>query len=429
MSALAQKTPEDILVFEPFVRTRIPALICLEGFSGCGKTKSGVLIVKGMQKILGGKALFLDTETGRGKMYAKDAEGSDFIYAELTPPFTPERYMSAIKQAERSGFDHLIIDSGSHEWDGLGGMLEIADSRVDKFGKPIQGKAKWSVKSRHKAFINTMMAGRMNIVICLRAKDRFVKKIVDNKEVEIIDGFVPLQERNFKYDMMIQLPMPEGGKGRYFMDETVGFKCPGEILPAFEEGKQINESLGEAIGHWVKAGISPDDLLRSMKNDAFAEAEQGVKHFREYWKGLAEDHQAKLKPFVANFESVAKNADAERADLEVVTGSDGFSNNGGNSLLRNAIHAMTPEAIGGLQDVINGINGNKRPMPESDWWGPIDEIEGQLTAAKSMKESVVVIENHSKIIANLMMSAPMPIKNYWSNVLNDIEKKFAAKAA
>ena len=58
-----------------------------------------------------GRLGMLDTETGRGKIYAK--LGGGFDYAELTPPFTPARYTEAIEAAEAAGIEALMLDSGS----------------------------------------------------------------------------------------------------------------------------------------------------------------------------------------------------------------------------------------------------------------------------------------------------------------------------
>lgn len=396
----AEKVDDNILVFEPFIRTKFPTLICLFGHSGCGKTLSAIKIARG----LGGKTLFLDTETGRGKVYAKYAEG--FTYAELTPPFTPERYIAAIVQAEKAGFDNLVLDSGSHEWDGLGGMLEIADNRVDSKGRKVQGKAKWSVKSRHKSFTHTMMAGRMNVIICLRAKDRFVKKIIDNREVEIIDGFIPLQERNFKYDMMIQLPMPEGGKGRFLMDETIGFKCPEELLPLFKPDVQINEETGRAINAWISTGAPVDELLRQLREAARKEAEEGVDHFREYWKTLPKDRQLQLKPYLSNFESIAREADLANAEDDPEMGAIGPAEQA-------AIAAgITPRTA--LE--LNPMRMPRDPA-DSDWWTVIDELEIMLKAVRSPKEFVDFQADHGREIASFSF-APAGIRKYWNAIID-----------
>lgn len=307
----------DILVFEPMLRKKFPVLISLFGFSGCGKTLSAIKIAQG----LGGKSILLDTEAGRGRVYADDAHGFD--YAELTPPFTPERYISAIKQIERAGYDNLVLDSGSHEWDGLGGMLDIAENNVTAAGNAKKGLGKWAVKHRHKAFMNTLMSGRLNVIISLRAKDLYTQS-KDSRGNEVITraGFVPLQERNFNYDMLIQLPMPANGEGRYLIDRENGFKCPRDLLGCFKEGQQIDESVGQKIAAWVALGQNADQELRMLKNDAQDFAEMGTEAFRKFWATLDKSKRAKLAPFVSNFKSVAEAADLENegdATLTIVT--------------------------------------------------------------------------------------------------------------
>ena len=433
-------TGDDFLVFEPFVRTKFPVLICLFGFSGCGKTKSAIKIAQG----LGGKTMFMDTETGRGRVYAEDAKG--FGYTELTPPFTPERYMAAIKQVERAGFDNLVIDSVSHEWDGLGGMLEIAEGNVTKTGKKIEGRAKWSVKSRHKAFMNTMMAGRMNIIICLRAKDRFVERFIENKKESMIDGFLPLQERNFKYDMMVQLPMPEGGKGRYLMDETLGFKCPEMLLSAFQSGNQITEEVGKKISEWIATGEAVDELLRQAREKAMVEAEQGVEHFREYWKTLPRDVQAKLKPYSANFESIAKTADLEKEEDETGVAPTNVNSAGVDLGFLMPKHStvindpgmthtivdpghsqkLPPQTLGDLLD--NFPQPQPRDPAHADWWTVIEQLETQVRLCKSRHDVEVVFDENIRQIGKIYM-APEPIIAHWQSVMTFVNERFGLKAA
>jgi len=403
----SQSADSDILVFEQFVRTKFPVLICLFGFSGCGKTKSAIKIAKG----LGGKTMFMDTETGRGRVYAKDVDGFGMGYTELTPPFTPERYIAAIKQIERAGFDNLIIDSASHEWDGLGGMLEIADANVDSKGKKRQGLGKWSVKSRHKTFMNTMMAGRMNIIICLRAKDKFIEALDQNRQKTIImDGFVPLQERNFKYDMMIQLPMPENGEGRYIMDREKGFKCPGELLPFFKEGEQIHEGIGAKISEWVSTGAPVDEIMRQLKAEAMEHAEQGVDHFREYWKVLSKEIQLKLRPYLPNLESAAKTADLETDEEPASTGTGGSNINSlqvGITATASPPTAKEPMTLGDILDA--KPTAPVRDQKDSDWWVIFDELAAQVKACKTVNQLNAFQLDNEKNILLIQEKAPVNI--------------------
>lgn len=395
--------PDDIIHFEEFTRKGTSVLICLFGFSGCGKTLSAINIAIG----LGGKTFFLDTETGRGRVYAGDAKG--FTYGELTPPFTPERYVQALRQIQRGGFDNLIIDSGSHEWDGLGGMLEIAD------GNKIAGLGKWSVKSRHKTFMGTLMASRMNVIICLRAKDKYVQE-GRGKDAEIYtDGFVAIQERNFKYDMMIQLPMPEDGQGRYTMDRKAGFKCPRDLLPAFEEGKQINFDVGVKIAEWIRTGEPMDEILRQLKFDAQEQSEQGVDHFRKYFAALSKDHQQKLRPFLNNFENAAKAVDRERAAqaAAVSSAAQAYINDGGSDISS----LITP----GLKIA--------RRAEDADWWAIVDELEPKIKAAKSVSDLMGFTADYDRQLRIITMAAPEAIKVYVNDVIAETQKGFVVKAA
>lgn len=396
--------PEDIIHFEEFTRKGTSVLICLFGFSGCGKTLSAINIAKG----LGGKTFFLDTETGRGRVYAEDAKG--FTYGELTPPFTPERYVSALRQIQRGGFDNLIIDSGSHEWDGLGGMLEIAD------GNKVAGLGKWSVKSRHKTFMGTLMASRMNIIICLRAKDKYVQE-GRGKDAEIYtDGFVAIQERNFKYDMMIQLPMPEDGQGRYSMDRKNGFKCPRDLLPAFEEGKQINFDVGVKIAEWIKTGQPMDEVLRQLKFDAQEQAEGGVDHFRKYFGGLSKDHQQKLRPFLNNFENAAKAIDRERAAQ--VAAIETVISQGGSDISS----LMSPGV-----DVPDTSPVIIRKQEHDEWWSIADEIAPAIKLCKSVHDLIGFSTDYDKQLAAISRAAPVEARDYINDIIAETQKGFGSK--
>src|SRR5262249_59880840 len=59
---------------------------------------------------------------------------------ELTPPYTPRRYLEAIEEFLAYGVDILVVDSFSHCWEGPGGVLEMAD-RAEEHGK--KGLMKW----------------------------------------------------------------------------------------------------------------------------------------------------------------------------------------------------------------------------------------------------------------------------------------------
>jgi DNA replication protein DnaC len=66
-------------------------------------------------------------------MYADDPiiiaamPGGRYLRHEMTEPFSPEKYGQAIKAAASEGVTALVIDSATHEWEGLGGCKDIAE--------------------------------------------------------------------------------------------------------------------------------------------------------------------------------------------------------------------------------------------------------------------------------------------------------------
>ena len=96
----------------------------LSAVSGGGKTYSAILVAKGLCTDLS-KVAVIDTENGSADLYA---HLGDYNVLPLTAPFSPERYIEAIRTCEKSGMEVIIIDSISHEWAGKGGCLEIVES-------------------------------------------------------------------------------------------------------------------------------------------------------------------------------------------------------------------------------------------------------------------------------------------------------------
>ena len=307
-----------IVKFTPAARKGSHVLIGLYGFSGCGKTLSALYIARGLVGPKGRIAM-IDTETGRGLVYAMEAGGFD--HAELTPPFTPERYVEAIRQAETAGYDALIIDSASHEWEGIGGIIETAEASGQ------QGLLKWAnPKARHKKFVQHLLNTRMHVVICLRAKEKLVPVTAANiakypgaKVKDIVsEGMVSIQDKRFIYEQTVQLflPLPEAGQPR---GVPVLEKCPKDLLGAFPPGEQISVATGERIAEWVAGGAPVDHAAEALQRTAEETAAGGTAMMREWWKGLTKDQQKKLSPTLPNLRSIAETADKDAERLKAET--------------------------------------------------------------------------------------------------------------
>jgi hypothetical protein len=116
------------LAFKKAVKHESKLRCALVGPPGAGKTYGALSISKALLEQMGngdsGIAV-IDTEHGSA---AKYADLFDFDTLELTS-FSPIRYIEAIKAAEAAGYAVLIIDSLSHAWNGVGGVLELVDRK------------------------------------------------------------------------------------------------------------------------------------------------------------------------------------------------------------------------------------------------------------------------------------------------------------
>lgn len=160
---------KDFGMFTKASKKKQKLRLLFEGPSGSGKTYSALT----MAKAFCAKIAFIDTEFGSASLYA---DKFNFDVINLEPPFTPEKYVSAILEAEKCGYELLIIDSISHEWSGTGGCLDIQSSLGGKFDD-------WKkVTPRHKNFINAILQSNLHIIGCARTKSDYVMEEYSNKQ-------------------------------------------------------------------------------------------------------------------------------------------------------------------------------------------------------------------------------------------------------
>jgi hypothetical protein len=222
-------------------------LISLAGLSGCGKTYSAILLARGLVGS-NGKIGFIDTEQCRASLYSDLAGGFDVI--NMDAPFSPERYVKAVDTFKKAGYGAVVIDSMSHEWEGVGGVLEMAESQTYKNGSPVQGMAKWAKpKAEHKKMMDYLLHCGMHIIFCFRAKERLREETVDGKKVYINDGLVTTTEKNFVYEMTVSLLLDVDTKHPKIV------KCPSQLEHLFPENKFISINAGAEIERWLNGRV------------------------------------------------------------------------------------------------------------------------------------------------------------------------------
>ncbi len=237
------------------VRQNVPLLILLAGGTGSGKTESALRLATGLA---GGKPFaVIDTERGRALHKADDYS---FQHTNFDEPFTPERYVEAITAADDLGFPVIVVDSGSHEWEGTGGVLEIQDAEFKRLGsRESVNMIAWNVaKTRHKKWRNALLRTRAHVIVCHRAEDKIeIGKDAQNKTVirpkaslTGLDGWIPICEKRLPFEATISLLFTADKPG---VPKPIKLERRHQGLVSLD--RQVDEATGKALGVWA-AGSS-----------------------------------------------------------------------------------------------------------------------------------------------------------------------------
>lgn len=273
------------------------AIIGIAGVSGSGKTYTALLLARGMVD-KADEIGFLDTENRRGSLYA-DILDSPFLIGDLYPPFSPKRYAEAIKEFQDAGVKVLVIDSISHEWEGEGGCDDIANASLAS-GKKM---ANWiGAKREHKAFMNTLLQCNMNVICCIRAREKTDFK---DPKMPVSLGIQPVCEKNFMFEMTASMLMEEEGKKQTFL------KMPSFFKKIFGKGDNyLGCAVGKKIIEWINTGEKEDPEITKIRSEMLMACESGINGLMEVWGKLTPALQEKIKPFMSVYKESAKAYDA-----------------------------------------------------------------------------------------------------------------------
>lgn len=290
-------------------------VIGIAGVSGSGKTFSAIQLAYGLANYNPAKVGFLDTENRRGSLYADILEKStkptkeEFLIGDLYAPFSPERYIQAVMEFQRAGVEVLVIDSATHEYEGTGGIQEIAEAGNPKM--PNWNKA----KAEHKRFMNAMLQCNMHIIFCVRAREKASPERVDGKTVYKDLGLQPIQEKNFMFEMTASLMMHDQG----FRQDVM--KCPAQLQGILGRGEgYITADDGKALRDWVDGAHQLDPEVERCRNMLISVTEQGIKALGAAWNGLTPAIKTSLgETFKESLKSSAAEYDRLRAESEATS--------------------------------------------------------------------------------------------------------------
>ena len=217
--------------------------IAITGPTGSGKTFSGLRLASGISKAMGKRFAVIDTENGSASLYS---EHFDFDTLNITPPFTTEKYIQAIIDAEKGGYCALLIDSITHAWAGEGGLLE---QKAQLDARP--GSNHWTnwnpIKAKDLKFKSAYLHSSIPFLIAtMRSKMEYAQSEDGGKKKVQKVGMAPVQSDGIEYEFSVVLDVAMNHECEVSKDRTHLF----DKSPIFT----ITEATGELLVNWRAGG-------------------------------------------------------------------------------------------------------------------------------------------------------------------------------
>lgn len=221
----------------------------LSAVSGGGKTYSAILIAKGLAKGDLSKVALIDTENGSGDLYA---HLGDYNVLPIEAPYTPEKYISAIKECENAGMEVIIVDSITHEWNGKGGILEEHSKMT---GNSFTNWAK--LTPRHQAFIDAILQSKSHVITTVRRKQDYEMTQEGGRTKVEKAGLKEETREGFEYELTANLELDIKHNCTALKDRTGLFMDKPHFIPTEETGKILLD--------WCESGIDEkEEAIKEM---------------------------------------------------------------------------------------------------------------------------------------------------------------------
>lgn len=243
------------LAFTKATKKALKARVAIEGPSGSGKTYTALMTARALAGP-GGKVALVDTERRSASLYA---DRFDFDALELDA-FAPYVLIDALAAA--APYEVVVIDSLSHFWMGVDGMLE----QVDRAGKRGGGNnfAGWKeMRPVERRMVDAMLAFPGHLLATLRVKTDYVVETNDRgKSVPKKVGLRAEQREGLEYEFTLVAAMD--------LENTMVVtksRCP-ELAGAVIA--RPDETFGLTLLTWLNSGETATETVMQIRDRILA---------------------------------------------------------------------------------------------------------------------------------------------------------------
>lgn len=277
-------------------RSKAKLRLAIDGPSGSGKTYSALLIAHGLCGNWS-KIAVIDTERESANLYADLCPSNErYLTGQIGVPYTPQKYLEALRACEEAGMEVVIIDSLTHAWTAEGGMLDIHEAAV-KRQKVANSYTAWAdVTPLHRKFVDAILTSPAHVISTIRSDTEYSQeKDANGKTVVKKVGMKPQFRKGLDYEMTIVFSLEQNHTATITKSRINTFPVNEIILPTFDTGKKLLA--------WLESGEAPvcTDCGKEVEGFGNMSAEQvAAATQRKYGRTLCVNCGAKAKELSYN---------------------------------------------------------------------------------------------------------------------------------
>lgn len=218
-------------------RNKAKIKIGLQGASGSGKSMSALLLAYGLCNSWE-KIVVIDSENNSAHLYS---HFGGYNVIGISAPFNPEKYIEALALTVKAGMEVVIIDSISHEWEGVGGIIDLHGSMTGN------SFTNWNkITPRHNAFVNAILQSPVHVLTTIRTKQDYVLVEKNGKQVPEKVGLKGITRDGMDYELTIVFDLDIKHNATVSKDRTGIFSNETEF--------KITADVGRRILDWCNTG-------------------------------------------------------------------------------------------------------------------------------------------------------------------------------
>jgi len=225
------------MAFIKATRNKAKLKLAISGPSGSGKTFSALRLAHGLTS----KVAYIDTENSSASLYS---DRFSFDVLDIAPPFTHDKFITAINDAVAGGYECVVIDSASHFWEGI---LEYKNKLDARGGNSYTN---WNeAGAKFKTILDAVLQSPLHVICCLRSKMDHVQEKDDRGKTTIRKvGLAPIMRDGIEYEFTTVFDVDMAHNAKTSKDRTGLF---GDTI------FQVSEDTGKTLLAWMESGAAP----------------------------------------------------------------------------------------------------------------------------------------------------------------------------